>query len=82
MRIEEAREDQVVFEQATARAPAQAGTVGGIGLMRIHTRVRCSVNTIPRLPAGDSTVVLLYLLQHLARDTAEISLFGGMLFQP
>ncbi len=65
MRIEEAREDQVVFEQATACTPAQAGTIGRVGLMReflrFHTRVRCWVNTILRLPGIGSTVLLLYL---------------------
>jgi hypothetical protein len=30
MRIQKAREDQVVLEQATARSPAKARTVGGV----------------------------------------------------
>ena len=35
VRIEEARQDQVVFQQAAAAAPAQAGAVGRVGLMRV-----------------------------------------------
>lgn len=41
VRIEEAREDQVVFEQPPAAAPAQACAIGRVGLMRSHTGVRC-----------------------------------------
>jgi len=36
VRIQEARQDQVILEKTAARAPAQAGTVGRIGLMRFH----------------------------------------------
>ena len=35
VRIQEARQDQIVLEQSPAGAPAQAGTVGGVGLMRV-----------------------------------------------
>jgi hypothetical protein len=64
VRIEEARENQIVLEQSPACAPTQAGTVGGIGLMRVctrfHTRVRCWFDIILRLPRFGSTVLLLY----------------------
>jgi hypothetical protein len=36
VRIKEARENDVIFEQAAATAPAQPGSVGRIGLMRSH----------------------------------------------
>src|SRR5438067_9894367 len=36
MRIQEAREDQVVLKQAAAGTPAQACSVGRIGLMRFQ----------------------------------------------
>jgi hypothetical protein len=65
VRIQEARQDQVVFEQTPAGAPAQARAVGRVGLMRelmrYHTRVRCWVNIIRRLPDKGSTVLILYL---------------------
>jgi len=60
VRVQEARENQIVLEQAPACSPTQAGTVGGIGLMRFHTRVRCWFDIILRLPRFGSTVLLLY----------------------
>ena len=36
LRIEEAREDQVVLEQAAAAAPAQAGAIRRVGLVRVQ----------------------------------------------
>ena len=35
VRVQEARENQIVLEQAPACSPTQAGTVGGIGLVRV-----------------------------------------------
>jgi hypothetical protein len=50
VRVQKTRQYQVIFQQAAAAAPAQAGTVGRVGLMRCHSRVRRWVNTILRLP--------------------------------
>jgi len=36
MRVKKARQEQVIFQQPPAAAPAQAGAVGRVGLMRSH----------------------------------------------
>src|SRR5450830_2004627 len=56
VRVKKPRQQQVVFQQPPAAAPAQAGAVGRVGLMRGQNGVRCWVNIILRLPGSGSTV--------------------------